>query len=263
MQLRKSTISLPIVALMAHTGFPFVILKQVDSTNNYAMAKLHAGLAKHGDAWFSDRQMEGKGQRGKVWITGEAQNIALSIVLTPKLLNILHPFQLSIAVALASFDFFSSYAGDETRIKWPNDIFWRDRKAGGVLIENKFIGSDWKWAVVGIGVNINQTQFDEALINPVSLTQITGKIFDPAKLGKELYQFVVKRTSELLTKPYEIILDEYNQHLYKMHESVRLKKDNMIFETVIRGVSPQGQLLTADAIEKHFDFGEVEWMFDA
>ena len=178
----------------------------------------------------------------------------------PKQLNIIHPFQLSTAVALASFDFFSSYAGDETHIKWPNDIYWRDRKAGGVLIENKFSGKDWKWAVVGIGININQTQFDEALINPVSLMQITGKNFDPAELAKELHQLILKRTNELLTKSYEIILDEYNQHLYKIQQSVRLKKDNMVFETVIRGVSAQGQLLTVNAIEKQFDFGEVQWV---
>jgi BirA family transcriptional regulator, biotin operon repressor / biotin---[acetyl-CoA-carboxylase] ligase len=238
----------------------FVILKQVDSTNNYAMAKVHAGMAKHGNAWFSSRQTAGKGQRGKSWLTGEGQNIALSVILNPKQLNIMHPFQLLTAVALASFDFFSSYAGEETHIKWPNDIYWRDRKAGGVLIENKYSGTDWKWAVVGIGVNINQTQFDAALINPVSLMQITGKNFDPAELAKELHQFILERTNELLTKSYETMLDEYNLHLYKIQQPVRLKKDNMIFETVIRGVSRQGQLITADAIEKHFEFGEVEWI---
>lgn len=245
---------------MPHTGSSFVILKQVDSTNNYAMAMVHAGLAKHGNAWFASYQTEGKGQRGKVWKTGEGQDIALSIILNPKQLNLIHPFQLSASVALAVFDFFSAYAGDETRIKWPNDIYWRDRKAGGVLIENKFSGKDWKWAVVGIGVNINQQQFDESLVNAVSLIQITGINFDPVILAKELHQLILKRTNELLTKSYDLILAEYNQHLYKIEQRVRLKKDNMIFETVIRGVSPHGQLITEDAFEKLFDFGEVEWV---
>ncbi len=245
---------------MPYTGSSFVFLKQVDSTNNYAMAMVHAGMAKHGNAWFTDHQTAGKGQRGKAWATGEGQNIALSIVLIPPKLKIIHPFQLSVAVALATFDFFSSYAGEETQIKWPNDIYWRDRKAGGILIENKFSGNHWKWAVVGIGLNINQTQFDESLINPVSLTQITGKSFDPERLARELHAAILKRTSQLLTKSYETVLGEYNQHLYKKQQSVRLKKDNMVFETVIKGVSSKGQLLTADAIERHFDFGEVEWI---
>jgi BirA family biotin operon repressor/biotin-[acetyl-CoA-carboxylase] ligase len=245
---------------MLHTGSSIVILKQVDSTNNYAMAKVHAGLAKHGNAWFSSNQTEGKGQRGKVWSSNKGQNIALSVVLKPKLLNIIHPFQLSTAIALAAFDFFSKYAGDETAIKWPNDLYWRDRKAGGILIENKFNGNTWKWSVAGIGININQTEFEEALVNPVSLMQITGKNFDPEVLAKELYDSIVERTNELLTKPFEIILEEYNQHLYKMKKLVRLKRNNMVFETMIKGVSAQGQLLTVDAIEKKFDFGEVEWM---
>ncbi|MEO5891978.1 MAG: biotin--[acetyl-CoA-carboxylase] ligase [Ferruginibacter sp.] len=245
---------------MPHIGSSFVILKQVDSTNNYAMAKVHAGLAKHGNAWFSSLQTAGKGQRGKAWLTGEGQNIALSTILNPKQLNITHPFQLLVAVALASFDFFSSYAGDETRIKWPNDIYWRDRKAGGVLIENKFSGADWKWAVVGIGVNINQAKFDPAIINPVSLIQITGKNFDPVQLAKELHQLILKRADELLTKSYEVLLGEYNSHLYKIHEAVRLKRGIGVFETIIRGVSAQGKLLTEDAMEKEFDFGEVEWV---
>ena len=245
---------------MPHTGSSFVILKQVDSTNNYAMAMVHAGLAKHGNAWFSDHQTGGKGQRGKSWLTGEGQNIALTVVLNPPQLKIIHPFQLSTAVALAGFDFFSSYGGDETRIKWPNDIYWRDRKAAGILIENKFSGNLWKWSVIGIGININQTQFDESLVNPVSLVQITGKRFDPEELARELHQLILKRTAQLLTKSYDTMLEEYNHHLYKRHQSIRLKKDNMVFETVIRGVSSKGQLLTVDKIERHFDFGEVEWI---
>jgi BirA family transcriptional regulator, biotin operon repressor / biotin---[acetyl-CoA-carboxylase] ligase len=245
---------------MHPTGFPFVILKQVDSTNNYAMAMVHAGMAKHGDAWFSNHQTDGKGQRGKSWLTGEGLNIALSVAFIPGKLKIIHPFQLSTAVALAFHDLFSRYAGDETTIKWPNDIYWRDRKAGGILIENKFSGSHWKWAVVGIGVNVNQALFDKGLLNPVSLMQVTGKNFETEELAKELYGDVMNRTSQLLTKSYEVMLEEYNHHLYKIHQPVRLKKDNMVFETLIKGVSPKGQLITRDVMEKKYDFGEVEWL---
>lgn len=245
---------------MPHTGFSFEILKQVDSTNNYAMAKVHAGMAKHGDACFSMDQTQGKGQRGKAWQTGAEENIALSVILNPASLNTVHPFELSAAIALASFDFFSKYAGDETSIKWPNDIYWRDRKAGGILIENKYSGKDWKWAIVGIGININQSQFEQALVNPVSLLQITGQLYKPTELAKELHGLVMVRINELLTKPYETRLREYNLHLYKINQPVRLKKKTMVFETVIKGVSPQGQLLTIDAIERHFEFGQVEWV---
>ena len=159
----------------------FVILDVVHSTNNYAMENVHARMAKHGKAYFSTNQIAGKGQRGKVWEAEKGQNIALSIVLEPSMLSIVQQFRLSTVVSLACFNFLSKYAGEETSIKWPNDIYWRDRKAGGVLIENILQGKDWKYSVVGIGININQTIFDPALPNPVSLKQITGKTFDPVE----------------------------------------------------------------------------------
>ena len=238
----------------------FKILDTVDSTNNYAMAKVHAGMASHGMAWFTQEQTAGKGQRGKGWETEPGKNIAMSLVLQPEPLNAKQQFYLSAAIALACFEFFSGYTGDETKIKWPNDLFWRDRKAGGVLIENVFHGKKWKWAIAGVGININQTDFDKSIQNPVSLKQITGKEFDIVVLAKELYALLMKNISELNTKSSEKILEDYNKHLYKLNNNVVLKKDDINFETVIKAVSPQGRLLTADAVDRQFDFGEVEWV---
>ncbi len=248
----------------------FNILNSVDSTNNYAMAKVHAGLAKHGDGWFAQHQTTGKGQRGKKWHTGNGKNIAISIVIEPSRLLISEQFKLSAAIALGCFDFFSAYAGDETTIKWPNDIYWRDRKAGGILIEN-VIGksaaaaaqvnkSIWKFAIAGIGININETSFDNELTNAVSLKQITGKDFEPVELAKQLHQLILKRVNELYEKPFEALLKEYNKHLYKINQPVLLKKNNINFESVIKGVTVAGQLYTTDRIDNFFDFGEVEWI---
>jgi BirA family transcriptional regulator, biotin operon repressor / biotin---[acetyl-CoA-carboxylase] ligase len=248
----------------------FTVLDSVDSTNNYAMAKVHAGLAKHGDGWFAHHQTAGKGQRGKKWQTGNGKNIAVSIVMKPSPLPVTDQFKLSAAIALACFDFFSAYAGEETKIKWPNDIYWRDRKAGGILIEN-VIGkagnkneqpgnSSWKFAIAGIGININETSFDTSLHNAVSLRQITGREFDPVELAKQLHQKVLERVNELFEKTFEVIFKEYNSNLYKINQAVRLRKNKIDFETVIKGVTEKGQLYTADRIENFFDFGEVEWI---
>lgn len=238
----------------------FKILDTVDSTNNYAMARVQAGMAGHGMAWFANEQTAGKGQRGKGWETEPGRNIAMSLVLQPEFLDTKQQFYLSAAVALACFDFFSAYAGDETKIKWPNDLFWRDRKAGGVLIENVFHGKKWKWAIIGIGININQVNFDRSIKNPVSLKQITGKEFDAVLLAKELYILLMKKMSELNTRSPEKILEDYNKHLYKLNKNVLLKKEDASFETVIKAVSPEGKLLTVDATDRQFDFGEVEWV---
>jgi BirA family biotin operon repressor/biotin-[acetyl-CoA-carboxylase] ligase len=245
---------------MPRTNPSFIVLDTVDSTNNYAMAKVHAGLSKHGNAYFSSHQTAGKGQRGKQWETSIGVNIALSIVLELTTLNAAQQFQLSAAVALGCFDFFSKYAGDETTIKWPNDIFWRDRKAGGVLIENIFHGKDWRFSIVGIGINVNQVFFDEALINAVSLKQITGKFFDLGSLAKELHMSVLKRVNQLEKNVFSAMLKEYNEHLFCLQKKVRLKKDTMVFDTQIAGVTEHGQLITMDTSERQFDFGEVAWI---
>ena len=238
----------------------FIVLDAVDSTNNYAMAKVHAGLARHGNAYFSPIQTGGKGQRGNLWETSTGVNIALSVVLDVHTLNAAQQFQLSVAIALAGFDFFSKYAGDETVIKWPNDIYWRDRKAGGILIENIFHGNVWKFAVAGIGININQPYFDAALKNPVSLKQITGKSFDIIELAYELHQLVLKRFNLLDNGQFASLLNDYNKLLFCLNKKVRLKKDNSIFETTIKGVTENGNLITSDTTERTFSFGEVSWV---
>jgi BirA family transcriptional regulator, biotin operon repressor / biotin---[acetyl-CoA-carboxylase] ligase len=173
------------------------------------------------------------------------------------MLQITSQFHLSAAVALACFEFFSAYAGEETTIKWPNDLFWRDRKAGGILIENKFQGKTWKWAVVGIGININQTTFDHFLIKPVSLKEITGSFFNTVDLAKELYALLMKNLAALNV---DTIMEQYNEHLYKINKNVTLKTGGVKFETVIKEVSKEGHLITVDATERKFDFGEVEWV---
>jgi BirA family biotin operon repressor/biotin-[acetyl-CoA-carboxylase] ligase len=224
------------------------------------MAKVHAALAKHGDACFAHQQTAGRGQRGKTWQTGEGQNMALSIIIRPHRLRAANQFYLSAAVALGSFDFFNKYAGDETKIKWPNDIYWRDRKAGGILIENVFRDKSWKWAIAGIGININQAKFSKELKNPVSLKQITGKEFDVEALAKELHKAIMKRVDHLEASTYKKILQEYNQHLYKLNEKVKLKKGSMVFTTTVKGISSHGELLTEDTMRRHFAFGEIEWI---
>jgi len=230
----------------------FNLLDTVDSTNIYAMNQVRAGLAKHGMAWFAREQTAGKGQRGKAWKGEKDKNIALSLVVEPGRLQFNNQFQVNAAVALACFDFFNGYAGDETKIKWPNDLYWRDRKAGGILIENVIQGETWKWAVVGIGINTN------LISNPVSLKQITGKDFDVIELAKILQGILMKKLTCL--KKNDSTITIYNEHLYKLNHLVTLKKAGAIFETVVKEVTATGQLITVDAIERVFDFGDVEWV---
>ncbi len=241
-------------------GF-FNILTTVGSTNNYAMDMVHEGMASHGMAWFAHEQTAGKGQRGREWLSEPGQNIALSVVLEPLSLKTGEQFALSMLVGLVCHEFFAGLAGEETSIKWPNDLYWRDRKAGGVLVENSYHGRTWKYAVVGIGININQVHFTAGAKNPVSLKQITGKTFDTVELARQLQALLVQQFDGLAKKGLAGLEAAYNQHLYKRNQPVKLKKGAQIFETTIKNVTAQGQLITEDVVERSFGFGEVEFVF--
>ncbi|MBC7948465.1 MAG: biotin--[acetyl-CoA-carboxylase] ligase [Chitinophagaceae bacterium] len=252
---------------------PFIELQSIDSTNNYALTHIREGLAQHGMAVFSHEQTAGKGQRGKDWASIKGENIAISIILRPFPLQVSEQFQLSVCAALAVYEFFTKYAGTETRIKWPNDLYWRDRKAGGILIEN-IVGSNngdqagqtedspWRWAVVGVGININQTSFPPELSHPVSLKQITGEEYKPVDLARQLGGLVIRKFDELQSTGFDSVLSSYLSRLYKKDEKVKLKKDSRVFEATIRGVTPEGRLVVEHAVVEEFGFGEVTWLID-
>ena len=253
---------------------PFIELESVDSTNNYARQQINAALALHGMAFFAHEQVAGKGQRGKTWKSARDMNIALSVLVQPvKLsLQLAEQFQLSACVAVAVHDFFKKYGGDNAKIKWPNDLYWQDRKAGGILIESvvrsrlstddgqRTESASWDWAIIGIGININQTIFSDELLNPVSLKQITGKNFEPVVLAKELHAVLMEKIAETAANGFENIYSTYLQHLYKRNETVKLKKDNRVFEARIKTITSSGRLVVEHAIEEEFGFGEVEWI---
>ncbi len=279
---------MPKPSLYHSIGLPFTELISVDSTNNYALSQLHAGLTHHGEAFFAHEQTAGKGQRGNIWTTEKESSIILSVVMNPYPLQLAHQFQLSACIAVSVCEFLQGYIGNECKIKWPNDLYWCDRKAGGILIEN-IIGKSseikesqesgnhfrdsnehianiqnpvagWLWAVVGIGININQGNFPKELINPVSLVQITGKKYNPLLLSQDLCVFIKKNLKILVDTSFEEIYHTYQSHLYKKNEQVKFKKGNRVFEATIKSVSPYGELVIQHAFEEKVRFGEIEWI---
>ena len=247
-------------------GLPFTELTEVDSTNIYAMNQVKTNMAGHGAAFLAQNQWAGKGQMGKVWEAKFGENILLSVVLDPKRLQLSNSepdqFSVSMLVALASFNFFKKYAGDETSIKWPNDIYWRDRKAAGILIENSFRGSSWQWSIVGMGVNINQTEFGSILSNAVSLKQITGKTLHVATLAQELCSFIETAWTTLTTEGPSVLLAQYNQALYKKNESVTLVLQEKMIVVTICGVLSNGylQIQHLDGNKESVALGTVKWI---
>lgn len=245
---------------MDRLGEPFIELLTVNSTNIYAMEQVHARLATPGTAYFAHEQQKGKGQRNKGWQSEPGQNLILSVVIRPPQTDPGINFPLSVATALASYDFFKGYAGDETAIKWPNDLYWRDRKAGGILIENVVRGGIWEFAILGMGININQTSFDPSIPNPVSLKQITGKDFSAAGLARELCGNIEIRLMQLEREGFPALLSNYNEALYGREMIRKFKLAGVIFEGKIKSVSAEGELIMLQDIERRYRFGEIEWI---
>jgi BirA family biotin operon repressor/biotin-[acetyl-CoA-carboxylase] ligase len=247
-------------------GLPFTELTEVDSTNIYAMNQVKTNLAGHGAAFLAQKQWAGKGQMGKVWEAETGQNILLSVVLDPKKLVFdglaLEPSVVSMLVAVGCFNFFITYAGDETSIKWPNDIYWRDRKAAGILIENSFRGPIWQWSIAGMGVNINQTEFGTGLNKAVSLKQITGKTFQVPALAKELCSHIEAALQMLVDKGPDTLLALYNNVLYKKGEQVQLDIEGQKITATICRVLSNGylEIETENGIKQSHALGAIQWL---
>ena len=241
-------------------GKPFIILSSVDSTNNHAMELIREGKAATGTAIFSLEQTSGKGQRGRNWISEPGQNIIISVILGFEGQAIRQQFLVSAVAALSCHDLLSKYAGDETCIKWPNDLFWRDRKTGGILIENLIQNGQLTKSVIGIGININQTNFDALDKKAVSLKQITGKTFDPILLAQELCEFLEKRFEKMKEDSIHDIMDEYNKRLFMKDANATFKKNQIVFEAKVLGVDSNGELEIEHGLREKFLYGEIDWV---
>jgi BirA family transcriptional regulator, biotin operon repressor / biotin---[acetyl-CoA-carboxylase] ligase len=246
---------------MAQTHL-FTILDTVESTNNYAMGQVHAGLSTHGDAWFALEQSGGKGQREKKWESAKNENILMTIVVKPGRVLQGNQFLLSAVTANVCQQVLDNYNRAHTKIKWPNDIYFGDRKAGGILIENIIKGDEWYWSIIGIGININQMKFSLNVPNATSLRITTGKVHNQIDIAKNIQERLLFEINNLSENSKAFQLDMYNKNLYKKDTNVKLKKGNIVFETTVKHVNKYGDLITEDAMERHFKYGDVQWIND-
>ena len=210
-------------------GAPLIELSTIDSTNIYAMAQIKEGLAKSGSCYTADFQTNGKGQHGRTWESSKGQNLLCSYILELKTLDALKNWKpidqigFSAAIALGARAFFAAFAGSETKIKKPNDIYFRDRKAGGILIENLVRGQDWTWTVIGIGMNINQSSFSTAAVNsvssnPISLQEITNKSWDLKKMQQHLSDALNMAIQDWMQFGEEATLKVLEQYIFELDQ---------------------------------------------
>ncbi|MCD7899897.1 MAG: biotin--[acetyl-CoA-carboxylase] ligase [Bacteroides sp.] len=238
-------------------------LTETDSTSNYLIQLSSAQQLEEMFVVLADFQTAGKGQRGNSWESEKGKNLLFSIIFYPTFLPIRRQFLLSKAIALAIKEALDSFTPGFS-IKWPNDIYWKDKKICGILIENELMGSKIEKSIAGIGININQQIFYSPAPNPVSLRQITGKEHDPVKVLDIILE-KLRLYYELLKKgETDKITTNYHQSLFRK-EGFHLYADNKgSFEARICEVEDAGILVLEDKEGKirKYAFKEVSYKFD-
>ena len=232
-----------------------VVLDECGSTNAEAADRTAYG---HGDAVIAVRQTAGRGQRGHKWDSVPGENLTFSVVLEPRFLPVARQFLLSEAVALALKDTLEEY-GIEARIKWTNDIYVRGGKICGILLENDLYGTNLTRSVVGIGLNVNQTEFAEWVPNPASMSLETGRKYDVDEVFGRLYGRLMARYAQLENGDDGALQEEYNTSLFGLGVPRRFEiQGDGTVTGIIRGVRDDSTLLVEiDGRERGFLFGEI------
>ena len=162
----------------------YIKVSQTASTNTY-LSRLAATLPG-GTVIYTPSQTAGRGQKGNSWESEDGKNLTFSMLLKRPPVKARDQFYLSEAAALAVVEALSAEAGDGFSVKWPNDVYWHDKKVCGMLIESSLDGSNIAHSIVGIGINVNQERFLSDAPNPVSLINITGREHDLMALLKRV-----------------------------------------------------------------------------
>ena len=209
-----------------------MFIEQTNSTNTLLKELIAKG--QEPDFIYAGYQTAGRGQTGNSWESEKGKNLICSILLPPNK----NLYFLNIAVSVAILRLFD----EPLTIKWPNDIYWKDKKLAGILLENAIIGNEVKYTIAGIGLNVNQTEFVSDAPNPVSLKQITGKEYaiDP------LMQDLLEAVHTVLNEPEEAVWSEYKAHLYRREGSWPFADHNGTFEAQIEDVLPSGEIVLRD-----------------
>lgn len=235
------------------------VFKKMASTNAECKNPCYA----HGDAVVAVEQTAGRGQRGNVWSSKAGENLTFSLVWEADFVAAKEQFRISEAVALALVDTLASY-GIEAQIKWPNDIYVGHKKICGILIEHD-LGPQARLArtIVGIGLNVNQTQFEDWIPNPTSIALLTGERKGTNDVFGDLYEALERRFEQLKESPEEVQRD-YLAHLYRLDRPATYALPNgKQFRATIRDVKPTGELIVEHeegGFVKPYLFKEIEFV---
>ena len=238
------------------------ILRVAETTSTNSLLRelvIKESLAE-GSAVVADFQTAGRGQIGNVWESEAGKNLMFSLVLYPTCIPANRQFLISQIAALSVKEALDLYA-DHITVKWPNDIYWKDKKICGMLIENDLSGHNLYCSIIGIGINLNQAVFRGDAPNPVSLFQIIGKEVDREEVLDRFLSLFYRYYLSLLQEKYEDIRTRYQFALYRREGYHAYRDEAGEFEACIHAIESTGHLLLAlrDGSIRRYAFKEVSY----
>lgn len=240
-------------------GKKVTYLPECHSTNDYSMEVIKNGDVTNGHVVMTGHQNKGRGQRGNKWQSNPDQNLLASVILRPEHLTVSDQFYLQRIVSLSLVEVLQE-AGIDGQIKWPNDVYVDYRKVAGILIENMITKHKIDFSVIGIGLNINQTQFDG--ISATSLKLESGHSWDIALVLEQFLVQLEKWLTRLDQGSFSSIRDSYIENLMWRGEEHEFQEGEKIFRGVIIGVTDQGKLrMNVGGDPRLFDLKEIKFLF--
>lgn len=238
-------------------------LDAIDSTNDFLKELLTNNNPENFTVITAEAQTKGKGQMGSVWVSEKGKNLTMSILVKDFLFDINQIYNLNISVAVAIVRVLETYNIPKLSIKWPNDIMSDNKKVGGILIENVIKGTTKIDSIIGIGLNVNQTNFD-GLPKASSLSLMANTIFDKDELLHKIVEEIKVNISKLEANKSKELWQKYTNLLFK--KGVPMPFENTTgqrFMGIIHGVSKIGQLelLLEDDTVKTYGIKEIQMLY--
>ncbi|MDZ7737640.1 MAG: biotin--[acetyl-CoA-carboxylase] ligase [Bacteroidales bacterium] len=242
-------------------GSNIIYREKLSSTNALAAQMLSSNRPEEGTLIYAYEQSEGKGQKGNSWISEPGKNLTVSIILYPDFLEAGQQFMISKAVSLAIAELLDDYSASIS-IKWPNDIYHKDDKIAGILIENALEGNKIVNTIIGTGININQTIFPPALPNPVSLKILNKREYHPEKMLSAFCRIFDLWYGRLRSGHLSNINEPYLERLYRFNETAEFSTaggDRL--QGRIAGVDSFGRLIieSTEGNLSYYGFREIEF----
>jgi BirA family biotin operon repressor/biotin-[acetyl-CoA-carboxylase] ligase len=233
-------------------------IKTAVSTNLLLKELAEQQDLEEGTVVFAGIQTGGRGQKGSRWESEPGKNITCSILLYPGFLPVEQSFLLSKAVALGVKETLDSYIKN-VAVKWPNDIYFEDRKLVGILIENEITGRNISQSIIGIGLNVNQEVFIGDAPNPVSLKQILDREINLNVLLEKMLKRIMYWYNQLKAGKIESVSQAYQDALYRKSGFYCYEDKNGLFNAQIQSVADDGflHLVTDKGEERRYTFKEV------